>query len=297
MSGVRSKCINNMAHLPRTCWHPRCQSAKLSRNCYMSAWLAVLAQPTAPASTYEECTPSRQPTELGTPPLAARAERLQKHHDTQGHARRQHGPAAARSHRGELPRALTPAHGQSAARTHPHTHHRRWIGWLGSILSLFSLFHGLSNGFVKGCGKKCSIDVGEIHLIIKLTLIVQKDGMQNIGSPRPTALGAWMLAVQCMDACRASIHSQRHTVSSRTVSKEFSCFLCVKSGLPGLLVSADPRKLLAVAHEFRRVCRHMFFGALPGEFSVHAFLKSTSSDLGGGGEVQADGLGGSDGRW
>ncbi len=139
VSGFRNKCVNNRACSPRTCWHPRCHAPKLSRNCNMSPWLAVLAQPTAPASTYEERIPSRQPPELETPPLAARAERLQKHHDTQGHARRrQHGPAAARSHRGELPRALTPAHGPAAARTHPRTHHRRWIGWLGRILSLVS---------------------------------------------------------------------------------------------------------------------------------------------------------------
>ena len=103
-----------------------------------------------------------------------------------------------------------------------------------------------------------------------------------------------MLAVHpCIHSGTLSLPNR----ASRTVSQEFSCFLCVKSGLPGLLVSADPRKLRAVAHAFRRVCRHMFFGALPGEFSAHAFLKSTSTDLGGGGLVQAGGLGGSGGRW
>jgi hypothetical protein len=77
----------------------------------MSAWLAVLAQPTAPASTYKGRTPSRQPPELETPPLEARAERRQKHHDTErAYARR-------RPITGQLPRVLT---GCAAARTHPN---------------------------------------------------------------------------------------------------------------------------------------------------------------------------------
>ena len=87
VSGVSNKCINNRAHSPRTCWCPRCRTRELLRRLDMSTWLAVLDQPTAPASTNEGRTPSGQPPELETPPLAARAEGLQKHHDTQGQMR------------------------------------------------------------------------------------------------------------------------------------------------------------------------------------------------------------------
>jgi hypothetical protein len=83
-----------------------------------------------------------------------------------------------------------------------------------------------------------------------------------------------MLAVHpCIHSGTLSLPNR----ASRTVSKVFSCFLSVKSGFPVLLVS--------------RVSRRMFFGALPVKFSAHAFLKSTSTDLGGGGLVQAGGLG------
>ena len=61
--------------------------------------------------------------------------------------------------------------------------------------------------------------------------------------------------------------------ASRTVKKEFSCFLSVKRGFPGLLVSADPRKLRAVAQKLRRVRCHIFFCALPGEFLFACIFK------------------------
>jgi len=80
-----------------------------------------------------------------------------------------------------------------------------------------------------------------------------------------------------MLAVHPRIHSGTLSLPSRashTVKKEFSCFLSVKSGFPGLLVSADPRKLRAVAQKLRRVRCHMFFGALPGEFS-HVFRRSS----------------------
>jgi hypothetical protein len=134
-----------------------CGTAQLLRIVNMSTttWRSI-CQPTAPASTYEGRTPSRQPPELETPPLVARAERLQKHDNKQGHERRRpHGPAAARSHRGALPRALTPIHGPAAARTHPRTHRRRGIGWLGRrSLSDVPLVHGPGNGSRRGVVKR-----------------------------------------------------------------------------------------------------------------------------------------------
>jgi hypothetical protein len=62
--------INSRAHSPRTCWHPRCPSRKLSRNNNM-AWLPVCVQQTAPSSTYEGRTASRKTPELETRTLAS----------------------------------------------------------------------------------------------------------------------------------------------------------------------------------------------------------------------------------
>jgi len=53
-------------------------------------------------------------------------------------------------------------------------------------------------------------------------------------------------------------------------SKIFRVFV-VKSGFPGLLVSAEPRKMRAVAQKLRRVWLHMFFCALGGGLWVRQF--------------------------
>jgi hypothetical protein len=92
-----------------------------------------------------------------------------------------------------------------------------------------------------------------------------------------------------MLAMHPCIHSRTLSLpnrSARTVKRIF-VFFVVKGGFPGLLVSAEPRKMRAVAQKLRRARRHMFFRALAGGFWVRPFLKSTSTDFGGGGLVQA----------
>ena len=59
-----------------------------------------------------------------------------------------------------------------------------------------------------------------------------------------------------------------------------------KCGLSGLLVSAEPRKMRAVAHKLGRSVHHMFCCALAGGFWAHPFLKSTCTYFVGGGLVQ-----------
>ena len=119
VSGVRNKCINNRARSPRTCWHPRCPSRWRLRIYDMcTTWLAVFVQPTAPASTYEGRTPSKQPPVLETPPLATSSRKsIMKYKGMRDNPHKR-ASCRAHSHGGELPRALTPTHGPAAARTH-----------------------------------------------------------------------------------------------------------------------------------------------------------------------------------
>jgi hypothetical protein len=60
-----------------------------------------------------------------------------------------------------------------------------------------------------------------------------------------------------------------------------------KCRFPGLLVSTEPRNLRAVAQQLGRLVRHMFCCGLAGGFWARPFLKSTSTDFGRGGLVQA----------
>jgi hypothetical protein len=83
------------------------------------------------------------------------------------------------------------------------------------------------------------------------------------------------------------MHSQPHTFSAEQVFAHRQPNFLFFVGFPGLLVSAEPRKMRALAQKLRRARRHMFFCALAGGFWVRPFLKSTSTDFGGGGLVQA----------
>jgi hypothetical protein len=56
-----------------------------------------------------------------------------------------------------------------------------------------------------------------------------------------------------------------------------------QKNFPGLLAQQSPKKMRAVVQKLRRVRRHMFFCALPDGFWLRPFLKSTSTDFGGGG--------------
>ncbi len=73
------------------------------------------------------------------------------------------------------------------------------------------------------------------------------------------------------------IHSG--TLSLPTTVKIIFVFLVVESGCQGLLVSAEPRKMCAVAAKLRRVRRHMFFCALPGGFWVRPLSVKSANTL------------------
>ena len=60
-----------------------------------------------------------------------------------------------------------------------------------------------------------------------------------------------------------------------------------KCGFRGLLGAAEPLQIRTVAHKIGRLVLRMFCRALSGGFRAHAFLKSTCTDFGGGGLVQA----------
>ncbi len=95
-------------------------------------------------------------------------------------------------------------------------------------------------------------------------------------------------------AWHASMHSQPHAFSAKQVSAHRQTnfvFLSSRAVFRGCSCSAEPRKMRAVAQKLRRARRHMFFCALAGGFWVRPFLKSTSTDFGGGGLVGAGGLG------
>jgi len=80
----------------------------------------------------------------------------------------------------------------------------------------------------------------------------------------------------CCLVAMLSIHTcieNTHTLSRTGLcgpSKIFRVFV-VKSGFPGLLVSAEPRKMRAVAQKLRRVWLHILFCALAGGLWVRQF--------------------------
>ena len=61
----------------------------------------------------------------------------------------------------------------------------------------------------------------------------------------------------------------------------------VKCGFSGLLVAAEPGEMRTVAQKIGRLVLRMLCCVVAEEFWAHAFLKSTSTDFGGGGLVQA----------
>jgi hypothetical protein len=61
----------------------------------------------------------------------------------------------------------------------------------------------------------------------------------------------------------------------------------VKCGFSGLLVAAEPGKMRTITQKIRRLVLRMLYCVVAEEFWAHAFLKSTSTDFGGGGLVQA----------
>jgi hypothetical protein len=60
-----------------------------------------------------------------------------------------------------------------------------------------------------------------------------------------------------------------------------------KCGFRGLLGAAEPLQMRTVAQKIGRLVLRMFCRGLAGGFRAHAFLKSTCTDFGGGGLVQA----------
>ena len=70
----------------------------------------------------------------------------------------------------------------------------------------------------------------------------------------------------------------------------------VKCGFQGLLGAAEARQMRTVVQKIGRLVLRMFCRALTDGFRAHAFLKSTCTDFGGGGLVQAV-LERSSGRW
>jgi len=60
-----------------------------------------------------------------------------------------------------------------------------------------------------------------------------------------------------------------------------------RCGFGGLLGAAEPLQMRTVAQKIGRLVLRMFCRALAGGFRAHAFLKSTCTDFGGGGLVQA----------
>jgi hypothetical protein len=60
----------------------------------------------------------------------------------------------------------------------------------------------------------------------------------------------------------------------------------VKCGFSGLLVAAEPGEMRTVPQKIGRLVLRMVCSVVA-EFWEHAFLKSTSTDFGGGGLVQA----------
>ena len=85
--------------------------------------------------------------------------------------------------------------------------------------------------------------------------------------------GCCLFVMISMPPCIETAHSLCRTGLCGP-SKIFRVFV-VKSGFPGLLVSAEPRKMRAVAQKLRRVWLHILFCALADGLWVRPFLKST----------------------
>jgi hypothetical protein len=109
------------------------------------------------------------------------------------------------------------------------------------------------------------------------------------GSARTRQKGCCLSAMIYMQPCIESTHSLCRTGLCGP-SKIFRFFV-VKSGFPGLLVSAEPRKMRAVAQKLCRVWLHVLFCALAGGLWVRPFLKSTHTDFGGVGWCRLSGSG------
>ena len=86
--------------------------------------------------------------------------------------------------------------------------------------------------------------------------------------------GCCLFAMISMQPCIESAHSLCRTGLCGP-SKVFRVFV-VESGFPGLLVSAEPRKMSAVSQKLRRVRRYMLFCALAGGLWVRQFLFFTA---------------------
>ena len=83
----------------------------------------------------------------------------------------------------------------------------------------------------------------------------------------------------------SSMHSHRHTASAEEGFGDRERFFVIygfKCGLLGMLVSAEPRNLRAVAQNLHRMLCRIFCCARTGGFWSHSFLKSTCTDFGGG---------------
>jgi hypothetical protein len=96
-------------------------------------------------------------------------------------------------------------------------------------------------------------------------------------APQRTSFGALLRRAGPDNRSRQKTRKPLSTKNTKIIF----VFLVVESGCQGLLVSAEPRKMCAVAAKLRRVRRHMFFYALPGGFWVRPLLelKSFNSHL------------------
>jgi hypothetical protein len=86
-------------------------------------------------------------------------------------------------------------------------------------------------------------------------------------------------------ALHSSMHSKWHTLlAEQGFGDRQRVFVLYgfKRGFPGILVSAELRKMCSVAQILRRVLCYIFCCALVGGFWSHAFLKSTRINFGGG---------------
>jgi hypothetical protein len=75
-------------------------------------------------------------------------------------------------------------------------------------------------------------------------------------------------------AFNASVHEKRHILPAEQGFGDRQSFFVnygVKCGFPGLIVSAEPRRMRAVAQKLERLVRHKFCCALAGGFREHPF--------------------------
>jgi hypothetical protein len=79
-----------------------------------------------------------------------------------------------------------------------------------------------------------------------------------------------LIAMLFMHPCmKSGTFSLRNRASG--TAKVFFVSYGVKCGFPGLLVSAEPRKMRSVAQKLERLVRHKFCCALAGAFRAHPF--------------------------